>query len=57
MTNDGDLIQKIMKSENNHEKEYVVKISKPVTREEFETLYRLTYKALYNMETSAKGGK
>ena len=28
-----------------------------LTREEFETLYSLTYKALYNMETSAKGGK
>ncbi len=33
MTNDGDLIQAMMKGENRHEKEYIVKISKPVTRE------------------------
>ena len=33
MTNDGDLIQSMMKGENHHEKEYIVKISKPVTRE------------------------
>ncbi|MCR5278671.1 MAG: pseudouridine synthase [Lachnospiraceae bacterium] len=33
MTNDGDLIQSMMKGENRHEKEYLVKISKPVTRE------------------------
>ena len=33
MTNDGDLIQSMMKGENYHEKEYIVKISKPVTRE------------------------
>lgn len=33
MTNDGDLIQKMMKAENYHEKEYVVKINKPVYKE------------------------
>lgn len=30
LTNDGDLIQRMMKGENSHEKEYVVKINKPV---------------------------
>jgi len=33
MTNDGDLIQQMMKGENSHEKEYVVKINKPVWKE------------------------
>lgn len=33
LSNDGDLIQAMMKGENRHEKEYIVKISKPVTRE------------------------
>ena len=28
-----------------------------LTKEEFETLYRLTYKALGNMESQDKGGK
>lgn len=29
MTNDGDLVNKILKSENGHEKEYVVTVNKP----------------------------
>lgn len=33
LSNDGDLIQKMMKGENAHEKEYVVKINKPVWQE------------------------
>jgi 23S rRNA pseudouridine2604 synthase len=33
LTDDGDLIQTMMKGENGHEKEYIVKISKPVTKE------------------------
>ena len=33
MTNDGDLIQKMMKGENGHEKEYLVKINGPVYKE------------------------
>ena len=33
LTDDGDLIQAMMKGENGHEKEYIVKISKPVTKE------------------------
>ncbi len=33
MTNDGDLIQRMMKGSAGHEKEYVVKVNKPVTQE------------------------
>lgn len=31
MTNDGDIVNKILRAENNHEKEYIVTVSKPVT--------------------------
>ena len=31
LSNDGDLIQKMMKSKNGHEKEYVVKVDKDIT--------------------------
>ncbi len=33
LTNDGDLIQNMMKGSNNHEKEYVVKTDKEITTE------------------------
>lgn len=33
MSNDGDLINSMMKGENHHEKEYLVKISKPIYKE------------------------
>lgn len=31
LTNDGDIVNKILRSENNHEKEYLVKVDKPLT--------------------------
>lgn len=31
LTNDGDIVNKILRSENNHEKEYIVKVNKPLT--------------------------
>ncbi|MDP4164077.1 MAG: pseudouridine synthase [Bacillota bacterium] len=31
LTNDGDIVNKIMRSENGHEKEYVVEVDKPIT--------------------------
>lgn len=31
LTNDGDIVNKILRSENNHEKEYVVTVDKPFT--------------------------
>lgn len=33
MTNDGDLIQQMMKGANGHEKEYMVKVNKEITQE------------------------
>lgn len=33
MTSNGDLVNKILRAGNNHEKEYVVTVNKPVTRE------------------------
>lgn len=33
MTNDGNIVNKISKSINSHEKEYIVKVNKPVTQE------------------------
>ena len=30
MTNDGDIVNKILRSRNNHEKEYIVKVDNPV---------------------------
>lgn len=32
MTNDGDIVNKILRSENNHEKEYVVTVNKKITQ-------------------------
>lgn len=31
MTNDGDIVNKILRARNNHEKEYVVTVNKPIT--------------------------
>ena len=31
MTNDGDIVNKILRAENNHEKEYVVEVNKKIT--------------------------
>lgn len=33
LTNDGDIVNKILRSRNNHEKEYEVHVDKPVTKE------------------------
>jgi len=31
LTNDGDMVNKILRARNNHEKEYIVSVDKPVT--------------------------
>lgn len=31
MTNDGDIVNKILRAKNNHEKEYVVKVNQPIS--------------------------
>jgi len=33
LTNDGDIVNKILRARNNHEKEYIVTVNKPVTSE------------------------
>ena len=33
LTSDGDIVNKILRSRNNHEKEYIVTVNKPVTQE------------------------
>ena len=43
MTNDGDLIQKMMKGANGHEKEYTVKVNKEITEEFLEDMAKGVY--------------
>ena len=31
LTSDGDIVNKILRSKNNHEKEYIVRVNKPIT--------------------------
>ena len=33
LTNDGDMVNKILRARNNHEKEYIVVVNKPITKE------------------------
>ncbi len=33
LTNDGDIVNQILRVENNHEKEYIVKVNKPITQQ------------------------
>jgi 23S rRNA pseudouridine2604 synthase len=33
LTNDGDIVNKILRARNNHEKEYEVTVNKPITKE------------------------
>tara|TARA_B100000401_G_scaffold436881_1_gene381232 strand:- start:3460 stop:4191 length:732 start_codon:yes stop_codon:yes gene_type:complete len=33
LTNDGDIVNKILRSRNNHEKEYIVTVNKPISSE------------------------
>lgn len=38
LTNDGDIVNKILRARNNHEKEYLVSVNKPVTKEFIEKM-------------------
>jgi 23S rRNA pseudouridine2604 synthase len=38
MTNDGDIVNKILRSKNNHEKEYIVTVTTPITNEFIKTM-------------------
>jgi len=33
LTNDGDIVNKILRARNNHEKEYIVTVNKPITKQ------------------------
>ena len=33
LTNDGDIVNKILRARNNHEKEYIVSVNRPISRE------------------------
>ena len=39
LTNDGDIVNKILRARNNHEKEYIVTVDKPIDRE---FIYRMS---------------
>mgnify|MGYP002708928633 CR=1 FL=1 len=51
MTNQGDLVNKIMRSGNAHEKEYIVTIDKPVTEHFLENVFRSTFFTLQGLVT------
>lgn len=38
LTSDGDIVNKILRARNNHEKEYIVTVSKPITEEFIEKM-------------------
>lgn len=38
LTNDGDIVNKILRARNNHEKEYLVNVNKPITPEFIEQM-------------------
>jgi 23S rRNA pseudouridine2604 synthase len=38
LTNDGDIVNKILRAKNNHEKEYEVTVNKPITKEFIEAM-------------------
>jgi len=38
LTNDGDIVNKILRERNNHEKEYIVSVNKPINREFIQTM-------------------
>ena len=33
LTNDGEIVNKILRAQNNHEKEYIVSVNKPITKD------------------------
>jgi 23S rRNA pseudouridine2604 synthase len=33
LTSDGDIVNKVLRARNNHEKEYIVRVNKPITKE------------------------
>ena len=52
LTNDGDLIQAMMKGANGHEKEYIVKVNKEITAEFLQSMSKGVY--LPELEVTTK---
>jgi len=52
LSNDGDFMQQLMKGANGHEREYLVRVEKPVTDEFIESLERGVY--LEDLKVSTK---
>ena len=38
LTNDGDIVNKILRARNNHEKEYIVGVNRPINRDFIKTM-------------------
>ena len=38
LTNDGDIVNKILRARNNHEKEYIVSVNRPINRDFIQTM-------------------
>ena len=38
LTNDGDIVNKILRARNNHEKEYIVKVNRPINSDFIQTM-------------------
>ncbi len=38
LTNDGDIVNKILRARNNHEKEYIVSVNRPINRQFIQTM-------------------
>ena len=38
LTNDGDIVNKILRARNNHEKEYIVRVNRPINRNFIKTM-------------------
>ena len=38
LTNDGDIVNKILRARNNHEKEYIVSVDRPINKEFIQTM-------------------
>ena len=61
LTSDGDIVNKILRSGNNHEKEYVVDVNKPITslflkqmREGVEILGKITKPAVLRQQSKTR---
>lgn len=52
MTNDGDIVNKILRAGNEHEKEYIVKVDRPITEEFLQRMRNGIY--LKELETVTK---